>query len=134
MQGMLFSGSLGILTLLFVQPLIYLFVPDGGVELVAYAKEFVIFATVSSVFMCWYSVLCGVFNGAGHTKYTFILGILRLWVFRIPLILLFQRVTDWGITGIWIAMILSNLMECIAAQWMYQRGGWMNSAIISDDV
>ena len=128
-----FSGSLGILTLLFVQPLIYLFVPDGGVELVAYAKEFVIFATVSSVFMCWYSVLCGVFNGAGHTKYTFILGILRLWVFRIPLILLFECVTNWGITGIWIAMILSNLMECIAAQWMYQRGGWLNSTIISDD-
>ncbi len=126
-----FTIALGMLTILFAQPLICLFVPDAGIALVSYAREFVIYAAVSSIFMCWYSVLCGVFNGAGYTKYTFILGILRLWIFRIPLILLFQRVTNWGITGIWIAMILSNIMECIAAQWMYIRGSWLNSTILS---
>ena len=128
-----FTAALGVLTILFAQPLICLFVPDAGKALVSYAREFVIYAAVSSIFMCWYSVLCGVFNGAGHTKYTFILGILRLWIFRIPLILLFQHVTNWGITGIWIAMILSNIMECIAAQWMYIRGGWLNSTILSTE-
>lgn len=128
-----FTIALGVLTILFAQPLIYLFVPDAGIALVSYAREFVIYAAVSSIFMCWYSVLCGVFNGAGYTKYTFILGILRLWIFRIPLILLFQRVTNWGITGIWIAMILSNIMECIAAQWMYIRGSWLNSTILSTE-
>lgn len=126
-----FTIALGMLTILFAQPLICLFVPDAGIALVSYAREFVIYAAVSSIFMCWYSVLCGVFNGAGYTKYTFILGILRLWIFRIPLILLFQRVTNWGITGIWIAMIASNIMECIAAQWMYIRGSWLNSTILS---
>lgn len=126
-----FTIALGVLTILFAQPLICLFVPDAGIALVSYAREFVIYAAVSSIFMCWYSVLCGVFNGAGYTKYTFILGILRLWIFRIPLILLFQRVTNWGITGIWIAMIASNIMECIAAQWMYIRGSWLNSTILS---
>lgn len=128
-----FTIALGVLTILFAQPLICLFVPDAGIALVSYAREFVIYAAVSSIFMCWYSVLCGVFNGAGYTKYTFILGILRLWIFRIPLILLFQRVTNWGITGIWIAMILSNIMECIAAQWMYIRGSWLNSTILSTE-
>lgn len=129
-----FTCALGILTILFAQPLIYLFVPDAGKELVHYAQEFVVYAAISGIFMCWYSVLCGVFNGAGYTKYTFILGILRLWVFRIPLILLFQRISDWGITGIWIAMILSNVMEGIAAQWMYFRGGWLNSTILSAEL
>lgn len=128
-----FTIALGVLTILFAQPLICLFVPDAGIALVSYAREFVIYAAVSSIFMCWYSVLCGVFNGAGYTKYTFILGILRLWIFRIPLILLFQRVTNWGITGIWIAMIASNIMECIAAQWMYIRGSWLNSTILSTE-
>lgn len=127
-----FSVCLGVLTLIFAQPLICLFVPDASDALIGYAEEFVLYATISSIFMCWYSVLCGVFNGAGHTKYTFILGILRLWIFRIPLILLFQRFTDWGISGIWIAMILSNIMECIAAQRMYMSGGWLNSTILSD--
>lgn len=124
----------GILTILSARPLIYLFVPDAGNELVAFAQEFVVYAAISGVFMCWYSVLCGVFNGAGHTKYTFILGILRLWIFRIPLIIVFERVTNWGISGIWIAMVLSNVMECIAAQWMYNRGSWLNSSILSSDV
>lgn len=128
-----FTAGLGIITILFARSLIYLFVPDGGQELVAYAQEFVIYAAISGIFMCWYSVLCGIFNGAGYTKYTFILGILRLWIFRIPLILIFKQITDWGISGIWIAMILSNVMECIAAQWMYNKGSWLNSAILSKD-
>lgn len=129
----MFTVLLGALTLLFAQPLIVLFVPDATAALVSYAQGFVFYATVGSVFMCWYSVLCGVFNGAGYTKYTFILGILRLWIFRIPLIWIFERTTSWGINGIWIAMITSNLMECIVAQWMYARGSWLNSMILSKE-
>ncbi len=126
-----FTVSLGFIAILFARSLIYLFVPDAGNELVAFAQEFVVYAAISGVFMCWYTVLCGIFNGAGHTKYTFILGLLRLWIFRIPLILIFQQYSDWGITGIWIAMILSNIMECIVAQWLYFHGSWLNSTILS---
>lgn len=127
----LFTITLSLLTLLFAQPLIHLFVPDGGMELVNYAKEFVAYAVFNSMFMCWYTTACGVFNGAGYTKYTFILGLLRLWVFRIPLIMLFQSFTQLGISGIWIAMVISNIMECMIAQWMYHRGSWINSVIVS---
>jgi len=130
----LFTITLSLLTLLFAQPLIHLFVPDGGMELVNYAKEFVAYAVFNSMFMCWYTTACGVFNGAGYTKYTFILGLLRLWVFRIPLIMLFQSFTQLGISGIWIAMVISNIMECMIAQWMYHRGRWINSVIVSKSI
>ncbi len=128
-----FTIGLSILTFLLAKPFIYLFVPEATAQLVCQAQEFIFFALVGGVFMCWYSIICGLFNGAGYTKYTFILGILRLWIFRLPLIWIFERVTSLGITGIWIAMIASNLMECLVAQWMYAQGSWLNSMILSED-
>ena len=57
---------------------------------------------------------------------------MRLWAFRIPMILLFHRFTSLGITGIWLAMLLSNIFECILAQAIYLRHRWEHSAILTE--
>ncbi|MCR0527175.1 hypothetical protein MKA54_18900 [[Clostridium] innocuum] len=83
--------------------------------------------------MGWYINLNdGVFNGSGHTNYTFILSMMRLWAFRIPMILLFHRFTHLGITGIWLAMLLSNIFECILAHSIYLRHTWEQSTILTE--
>lgn len=125
------STLLTIIGMLIITPFIYLFVPDASETLVNMAREYTFFALLCGVFMGWYSNLCGAFNGSGHTSYTFFLSMLRLWGFRIPLILLFHNFTDLGITGIWIAMLLSNIMECALGQWIYMRHRWETSTIIT---
>lgn len=127
------SVLLTILGIIIITPFIYLFVPDASDVLVSMGREYTFFALLCGVFMGWYSNLCGAFNGAGHTSYTFLLSMLRLWGFRIPMILLFQAYTDWGITGIWIAMLLSNIMECSLGQWIYHQHRWERSTIISNE-
>lgn len=129
----LFSCALTIIGMLVITPFIHLFVPNASTQLMELTQEYVFFALLCGVFMGWYINLNdGVFNGSGHTNYTFILSMMRLWAFRIPMILLFHRFTSLGITGIWLAMLLSNIFECILAQAIYLRHHWEHSAILTE--
>lgn len=129
----LFSSTLTIIGMLVITPFIHLFVPNASTQLMELTQEYAFFALLCGVFMGWYINLNdGVFNGSGHTNYTFILSMMRLWAFRIPMILLFHRFTSLGITGIWLAMLLSNIFECILAQAIYLRHRWEYSAILTE--
>lgn len=129
----LFSCALTIIGMLVITPFIHLFVPNASTQLMELTQEYAFFALLCGVFMGWYINLNdGVFNGSGHTNYTFILSMMRLWAFRIPMILLFHRFTSLGITGIWLAMLLSNIFECILAQAIYLRHHWEHSAILTE--
>lgn len=119
------SILLTILGMLVITPFTMMFVPNASEALLSMSKEYTLFALLCGVFMGWYSNLCGVFNGAGHTNYTFLLSMLRLWGFRIPMILLFNHFTQLGITGIWISMLLSNIFECIVGEILYRRRRWL---------
>lgn len=129
----LFSSTLTIIGMLVITPFIHLFVPNASTQLMELTQEYAFFVLLCGVFMGWYINLNdGVFNGSGHTNYTFILSMMRLWAFRIPMILLFHRFTSLGITGIWLAMLLSNIFECILAQAIYLRHRWEHSAILTE--
>ncbi len=51
------------------------------------------------------------FNGSGNSKYSFLLGLIRLWVLRLPII--FISVWIWptlSYHSIWISMLISNIV------------------------
>lgn len=50
------------------------------------------------------------FNGSGNSLLSFISGMTRLWVIRIPLIFLLSKVFDQGYNSIWQAMMISNVI------------------------
>jgi putative MATE family efflux protein len=70
------------------------------------------------------SVFQGIFQGAGHTKYSMSMDIGRLWLVRLPMILLFKYFTTVGSKGIWISMSSSNLIICLYGYYLYRRGNW----------
>lgn len=115
-----------------IMPFIHLFVPDATQTLLDMAYEYTFYALLTGVFMGWYMNLNGVFNGSGHTNYTFILSMMRLWGFRVPMILLFHNFTSLGISGIWLAMLLSNILEGIIGQGIYHRHRWEESVLVTD--
>lgn len=71
-----------------------------------------------------FSVFQGVFQGSGKTKYSMIMEIGRLWIVRIPMILIFKNYTNMGSSGIWFSMSFSNLIVCVYGFWVYRRGKW----------
>ena len=53
----------------------------------------------------------------------------RLWIVRIPMILLFKYLTDIGADGIWFSMSVSNLLVCIYGFIIYKSNKWKKTVI-----
>jgi len=76
-----------------------------------------------------FQVLIGLFQGSGHTVYSMIISMGRLWAIRIPMILIFKNFTDWGSQGVWYAMVSSNFIICCIGFGFYLMGNWQEKVI-----
>ena len=85
------------------------------------AKEYVFWVLLTQPLMALFQNYISTFNGSGHTRYSFIMSTVRLWVIRLPLILAMSKLTDLGASGIWYAMVISNLLILILGAVMYRR-------------
>lgn len=73
--------------------------------------EFALWFLLTQPFMAVFQTFIGLFNGAGLSKYTMFLSLLRLWVFRIPLVLLFMLIFEEGnYASIFYALMISNIL------------------------
>jgi len=79
--------------------------------------------------MGFFQVFVGTFQGSGHTVYAMMMDMGRLWCLRIPLIMLFKKYTQWGSSGVWYAMVLSNALICIFGLAIYLSGKWQQQVI-----
>ena len=98
-------------------------------EVISQGITYLRYISFSMPFMGIFSILQGVFQGSGHTKYSMAMAIGRLWVIRIPMILIFKRFTDLGPTGIWFSMSFSNLVICIYGFIVYKNKNWQKKVI-----
>ena len=96
-------------------------------EVIRYGAQLFRVVSVSVVFFGMFMVYNGVFQGAGYTKVGMILGVTRLWGIRLPLALLIGRVLEFGASGIWWAMFISNLAVYLASLLIYRREAWMRA-------
>lgn len=117
-----FSAISSILILIFRNPLLSLFIKEGSdPELGVLAMEYLIFSAFIIFFMGLYSAIDGFFQGVGTTKYSMYMSIGRLWLLRIPFIWLFNAFTNIESTGIWIAMLLSNMLTVFFGLYIYKK-------------
>lgn len=78
--------------------------------IVTEGKRFLAIFVFSVPFFGVYRAITSVFQGAGHTKHTMILSIIRLWGIRILLTFLLYFTFRMGVTGIWIGIALGNFL------------------------
>ena len=108
---------------------IRIFVENASDKLIEVSLEYAYFSISTAFFMGWFNSLCGVFNGSTNTKISMILSTCRLLVVRMPLVYFLARFTNLGYTGIWVSMIISNLVICIAGQIIYNHYPWTSKHI-----
>ncbi len=70
-----------------------------------------------------------VFNAAGKNIPVMIISMFRLWVFRLPIVIIFSTIATSPSKGIWIGMGLSNLLTGILALFFFMKGGWKKGEI-----
>jgi len=122
-----FLGLGGIIILLSADNLIGLFTNND--EVLSQGTYFLKLITLGLPLMGFYRVFIGTFQGSGHTVLSMMLMTARLWVFRIPLVVILKNATYLGEKSIWFAMILSNVLICLISFGMYLTGMWQKKVI-----
>ena len=87
--GVLLMSVGAALILNYREALASIFIKDSPFAL-ELAVEYLFFLLIGLPLMAIFQTFIGVYNGTGNTKYTFYLGVTRLWLLRIPLILIFH--------------------------------------------
>ncbi len=124
-------GTVGcILLIVFDNPIINFFMQSkDDPAVIELSLTYLFYISLSMPLMGIFSVLQGIFQGSGNTKYSMSMEVGRLWFVRLPMILLFKHFTNWGSSGIWFSMSFSNLIVCLYGYWIYRGNGWQRKVI-----
>ena len=99
------TGGLGIFVILtFTDFILANFTSDP--EVIAISKRF--FWVVTPNILAWgiFQIVLGVYQGAGYTKVSMLISIIRLWVMRIPLVIILDMF--FAENSLWYSMAISN--------------------------
>jgi putative MATE family efflux protein len=78
-------------------------------------------------------VMAGILRGAGDTRFPMFSTSVTMWLLRVPLAYLFGVVFDWGLQGIYIAMLLDTVALMLLNLWRYRQGAWMSRNLLDAD-
>ncbi len=112
---------------IFRKPIFEIFIDDP--EVIAEGGRFLMLFGMSILFFGVFGSIQSAFQASGHTVPSMILGIIRLWGLRVPLVFLLAFYLDWGATGIWIGMMLSNVISALIAVAWAAKGTWKTTVI-----
>ncbi|MCD6323078.1 MAG: MATE family efflux transporter [Clostridiales bacterium] len=90
---------------------------------------FLYIITLALPLMGVFQSLIGLYQGTGHTKFSSIMMIGRLWLLRIPMILMMKNFTNFEEKSVWYAIILSNIVICTVGIIGYFHGFWKKKTI-----
>lgn len=123
----IFIGVGMTLVVIFGSSVIRFFVDDP--EVVQHGIVMFRYTSLGIVCFALFTVVLGAFQGGGVTKPVMILNLIRLWVIRVPLSYLLPLIFKMGPTGIWIAMLSSNLIIGTWAFILFFKGSWKSKLI-----
>lgn len=101
------------------QPILQLLTNDATT--LGVAMEYMFWVLLTQPLMSLFQNYIGVFNGSGNTRFSFLVETARLWAIRLPLILFFKNFTNLGRMGIWMAMVISNLLIVALAEILFRK-------------
>lgn len=104
--------------------ILHFFIKNPSGSMVSDAFVYIGYSVAILPLMSAFNALMGVFNGSGRTDYSMRMTVGRLWVIRLPMIFAFQHLTDLGANGIWISMLLSNLLTVLYGFVVYKTVDW----------
>ncbi len=114
-------------TFFFGEHITHWFINDP--EVISYGRDLFRITSFSVFAFSLILVMFGAFTGSGHTLPVMVVNMGRLWLVRIPVTFLLAVAWDWGPSGLWWAMNLSNIVAGTVAFFWFLRGDWQKSVI-----
>jgi len=94
---------------------------SNDAETINNAAIYMLYIGVGLPLMAVFQAFLSTFQGSGDTHLSFILAVVRLWVFRLPFVWYTMKYTDLGPLGIWYSMLASNVLAAIVGTLLYTR-------------
>lgn len=116
----------------FAKPIAEFIVGTHNPSIVAVTVEYSIWILGTQPLMAIFQTHLSAFNGSGNNKYAFIMTFTRLWILRVPLVLIFKYLTDVGYAGIWYAMVMSNLIVLFVGSYLYKKVKFQRKVFIDE--
>ncbi len=108
-------------------PLYRLFINDPAV--LDAGSVFITLFVFSVPFFTVFRMASGVFEGAGNTRPSMVLSLIRLWGLRTLLAYVFYFFFRMGAVGIWAGMAIGNLVAATLSVAWLSRGTWKQRVI-----
>lgn len=125
--SLLFSLIGGVLMALLAPNIVGIFTDNPIVIEQGTAMLYII--TLSLPLMGVFQSFIGLYQGTGHTKFSSLMMIGRLWVLRIPMIIVLRNFTNLHEQSVWYAIFLSNVVICIVGLIGYLHGFWKKKTV-----
>ena len=114
--------------IIFIRAEAFASVVTGNPSVLKETVRYLRFNMVSEPFMALSSILGGGLQGAGDTKGTMRIIIIAMWVIRLPLAYLLALGLGYGARGVWMAMVISMVIQSILMAYRFRRGPWREHA------
>jgi putative MATE family efflux protein len=98
----------------------------------AVIKEGILFMSLFLPSIPFFGIVNGVqsaFQGSGHNAPSMIMQLVRLWGLRVPLSWLFGLTLHMGSRGVWLGMLISNVLAAILALILLATVDWHHKVI-----
>lgn len=117
-----FTAAIGIIFFLFPGPIIRLF--NSEPDVIAFGTSYLRIVALSYGFAGISIVLGAAFQGAGKGYPALILQLLRLFLISIPLAYIMAITLNYGVPGIWWAILISTIITAIVSIFWFKAGTW----------
>ncbi|MGH9915877.1 MAG: MATE family efflux transporter, partial [Pyrinomonadaceae bacterium] len=118
----LFLGSIGLLFILFANPLIAFFTSDAAVQ--TYGVACLRIVSAGFLFYAYGMVITQSFNGAGDTSTPLIINLFIYWLWELPLAWFLSHHTGLGPYGAFLALAIAFSTLALVGAIVFRRGRW----------
>lgn len=125
----IFMAIVTLVFLFFTYPVVKLFVPSAQVKQIEYAVQALQIISSGYIFYGIGMVLTQAFNGAGDTKTPTWVYLFGFWLFQIPFAYVLHNYTSIGVSGVFMAIPVAEVLMAIAVFFLFRQGNWKTTKI-----
>ncbi len=111
----------------FVHPLAAFLSPDAAVQ--AEIVNYLAYNMLAIPFTLTSMILGGAMVGAGATVYNLAIFGITVWCVRLPLAYVLGHMVYREATGVWVAQLVSQVVQSMALLYFFARGNWQRFAL-----
>jgi putative MATE family efflux protein len=127
LYNMIFLGGVGVLFILFAEPIVGLFISDP--EVVKLGAACLRIVSYGNLGYAYFMVMMQAFNGAGDTITPTIVNFFGFWLFEIPLAYVLAKPLGMHSNGVFFSIAIAESSMAAASAILFKQGKWKKQKI-----